>query len=120
MGDPKPSLVLWSKAAAAAAGSNIVPVQAKFVGNASDIVSSARDWFFHALPHEGESACSMCTGHELPDIWQVFVQSALYKPMTPLPDDHPDPERRGKGFNVPEVIEGPGNEVFAAYDDIVG
>ena len=114
MGDPKPPLVLWS-----AAGPDIVPVQAKLVEDATDIVSDARGRFLHALPHEGDGACCRCTGYEAPDERRVFVQTALYEPMPPLADDHPDPERRGEAFRLPEVIEGPDDEVFAAYDDVV-
>jgi hypothetical protein len=57
--------------------------------------------------------------HELEDRWEVFVQTARCKPMAPIRDDHPDPERRGKVFKFPEVIEEPDNKVFSAFEGIV-
>ena len=119
MSDHKPFLVLWSKAAVRAAGPNISTLQAKLLEEVTEIVSEAHDWFLHALPGEGEHACYPCTGNELPGSWKIFVQIAQYKPMRPIPDDHPDPERRGKVFRFPEALKEPDNEIFASYEDVI-
>src|SRR5262249_47769615 len=101
MSDPKPLLVLWSKAAVVTAGADIATLQNRLTAEACDITSQAHDWFLHALPGNDDGECFVCTGHELPDMWKVFIQSAIYRPMSPIRDDHPDPERRGKIFNFP-------------------
>jgi hypothetical protein len=118
MSDPKPLRVLWSKTAVHMAGTTIDELQSKLIAEASDIASQTHDWFLHALPGAAEGACFVCTGHELPDIWKIFVQSGLYAPMAPIRGDHPDPTRRGKVFKYPEVIKDSDNEIFAAYEDI--
>jgi len=119
MSDRKQMLVFWSKSAVEKAGENISALQAKLIEEATDITSGASDWFLHALPSEGDNLCYECRGHELPDKWKIFVQVAVYKPMAPIRDDHPDPERRGKVINFPEVIDSADNQVFALYDDLV-
>lgn len=119
MSNPKPLYVLWSKAAAEKAGHNISVLQTKLIAEVTDIVDSARGWFLHALPGEGEAACFQCSGQELPGQWKVFVQTACYKPGGPLPDNHPDPRRRGMAVNFPEVIKDPDNDIFAAHKDLL-
>jgi hypothetical protein len=57
---------------------------------------------------------------ELPDIWRIFVQSAVYTPIRPIRDDHPDPARRGKIFKYPEAIKGADNDICAKYEDLRG
>jgi len=118
--DPKPILVLWSKAAADAAATNITSLQSRLLVEATDITSGAYGWFMHALPVESEDACFLCNGREDLDAWTVFVRAAVFKPMAPIPDDHPDPARRGKVFKMPEATEEPDNEIFAEFSVLVG
>lgn len=118
MSDPKPMLVLWSKAAVKAAGADLPVLQAELVAEVTDIVSKAQSWFIHALAGKQEGNCFRCTGREHTEGWDVFVQTASYVPLPPAADDHPDPAWRGKALTFPEIVQEPGNEAFSPYGHI--
>lgn len=117
MSDQKPVLVLWSKAVVDAAGPNLPPLQEKLIEEVTEIISHAHECFLHVFA-QGEELCYLCTGHELPDKWKIYVQIGRYKPMPPLRDDHPDAKLRGKVFRFPEAIKEPENEIFAPFEDL--
>jgi len=119
MTDHKSFFVLWSNAAVEAAGPNISALQAELIEEAAEIVSQARDWFCHPLRAYGEDACYTCTGHELEDRWEIYVQTAQYRDLEPLRGDHPDPKMRGKIIKFPEALKQADNEIFVPYEDIV-
>ena len=48
----------------------------------------------------------------------MYVQIGRWAPLPPIRDDHPDPERRGKVFKMPEALKEPENEVFALFEDL--
>ena len=118
MHDPKPVRIVWSRAAVAEAGPDLFSLDARVVEEMTEISAKAIGWFYHAIPDAAEAACFLCQGHELADTWQIFVQLAAYKSSVRTADDHPDPERRGKVIQFPEVIEHPDNEVFASIEDL--
>jgi hypothetical protein len=118
MTETKPILVLWSKAAAAAAGPTLSALQAELLGEASDIVSQARDWFLHVLAGEDADDCFVAFGHETPDAWTVFVKRGVYEPSKPLPHEPADPDRRETGYRLPRAIDEADNEVFARLEEL--
>lgn len=117
MKDAKPLLVLWSKAAVTAVSSEISALQSKIAEQASDVASQTREWFLHAVRGDGQGMYYLCTGNELEDKYKIFVQTARYKPMAPIRDDHPDLGRSGEVFKYPEMSRKPDKEVFAAFED---
>ncbi len=119
MSDPKRVLVLWSKTAVATAGPKLSTLQSRIIEETSDITSRAREYFHHAVRDREAGTCYVCTGHELEENWEILVQEAHYRPMGPLPDNHPDPRQRGRVFKFPEANTGRDNEVFALFDDII-
>jgi hypothetical protein len=118
MTETKPILVLWSKAAVAAAGPRLTALQAELVSEASDIVSEARDWFLHALAGEDADDCFVAFGHETPDAWTVFVKRGVYQRSKPLARDPSDPEQRETGYRLPRAVDEADNEVFARFEEL--
>ena len=117
MSDQKPFLVLWSQAAVDAAGPNLSPLQAKLLEETTEIMTKAHDCFLHVFGRT-EELCYLCTGNEFPDQWKMYVQIGRWAPLPPIRDDHPDPERRGKVFKMPEALKEPDNEVFALFENL--
>lgn len=99
MESEKPLLVLWSKAAVIAAGTEIATLQARFLEEAADIVSQAREWFHHSLPSEAGDAGYVCIGNELADKWEILVQVARYKSLPPLLMTIPPPNSEEESSN---------------------
>jgi hypothetical protein len=117
MTDPKPLLVLWSKAAVRSAGVELSSLQKRLITEAGEIALQAGGWFLHTLPDNEDGKCFLCTGNELPHMWKIFVKTGIYKPFFRLRDDHPDLKRRGQMQKFPEAIVDPDNEEFGSYED---
>jgi hypothetical protein len=115
MTDPKPLLILWPKTAMHAAGPDLVTLQ--LTTEASEITSQTHDWFLHALPGEAERACFVCSGYELSEAGRIFIQRGIYVSMSPIGDDHPDPDRRRKVSKYREAVKNADDEIFASYED---
>lgn len=109
----KTLIVLWSKAAADAANQDLSALHDKLVAEAEDIIPQARAQFLHVFAPNGKTGCFMGSGHELPYAWKLFVQLGEHMPLQPLPNDHPDPDLRGKVYMMPKAIEGDDNRLFA-------
>jgi hypothetical protein len=109
---PKPLRTLWSRAALEQAGDALPQLQRQLNQDFADVMAGAYDWFRHVLRQE-EPVVYLCTGQEEESFWRVHVQLAGYRPLPPLPEDHPDPARRGKVFKFAEALDIAGNEEFA-------
>jgi hypothetical protein len=113
----KPLEILWSQAAIDRAGPRIVELQAKLIRELHDFLDGAAGNFLHVFDQEPDHSILMCQGDDSGGGWRIFVQIGEYEPMKPLPVDHPDPERRGKVFKMPVVVEEAQNEIFCRLDE---
>lgn len=113
----KPLEIFWSKAAIDRAGPRIVELQAKLIREIQDFLDGAEGDFLHVFEQDPDHSILMCRGDASRGIWRIYIQVGRYEPMEPMPDDHPDPERRGKVFKMPVVVEDEENEVFSRLDE---
>jgi len=113
----KPLDVYWSKAAVDRAGPRIVELQARLIRELQDFLDGATGDFLHVFEQEPDASILMCQGDDFRGTWRIFVQVGRYEPMKPLPADHPDPERRGKVFKMPIVVDDDENEIFSQLDE---
>lgn len=107
----KPIVTLWSEAAIAAAGDALTPTQRAVRLECSEITEEARGWFMHVVHLEGGNAY-LCMGSDEGEAWQVRVQLAEFEPMDPLPENHPDPQSRGRVIRMPRAVDADDNDVF--------
>jgi hypothetical protein len=117
MTDPKPLCVWWSSLAIATAGPDVSALRVKLLEDVREFLPDARGSFSHVIPSGEPGVCYLFTGQELPDVWEVTCQLAEFRPMPPLPDDHPVPRLRGKVTNFPVIIDGPDNTAFVAREE---
>ena len=108
----KAMVIYWSDAAVKMAGDTLPAVQQAIMVQCREIIDETHDWFFHVVTREADGPHYLCNGKEDEENWRVFVQLARYELMAPLPDDHPDPERRGKVFKMPVPDEVEGNDAY--------
>lgn len=100
--------IFWSKAALAAAGDRRTALQKRAFDDIAFYSGDGALWSLHVVEDEGHHYLFQCSN----DGQNVYVQTAHYLPMAPLPDDHPDPERRGKVYKYPEADGSDNNEIF--------
>jgi hypothetical protein len=109
---PKPLVTFWSKAAIDEAGDSLMHIQRTVRLECGEIAGEAREWFLHIVRPEG-GAAYLCNGRNEGPAWHVSIQLAEFESMDPLPEDHPDPERRGQVLKMPRAVETPENDIFA-------
>ncbi len=109
--------IYWSKAALELVGDRLTELQAKLLRDLQYFMDGAEHDFLHVFHRPEDSDILICHGEEKESHWLLFVQTGRYEPMTPMPDDHPDPERRGKVFQYPATGDSPANSEFSAIDE---
>lgn len=107
----KPLITLWSKAALAAAGDSLNPIQRLVRLECGEISNDAMGWFMHLVQLEGGQPY-ICTGSDEGEAWQVRVQLGEFEAMDPLPENHPDPQSRGGVVKIPRASDADDNDVF--------
>lgn len=106
----EPLRIFWSKAAIKAAGDRLAAVLKRAFEDIAYFDKGCGTWSLHVVEDGGRHYLFRCYDDD--NGQAVFIQTAHYVPMDPLPDDHPDPERRGKVFKYPVADKTDGNEDF--------
>jgi hypothetical protein len=107
--------IFWSDAAVKSAGRERSDLQRRALAQADEHSNGSRDWMMHAVTND-DGRVYLFDRTDDGHCFRTYVRLAHYEPMKPLPDDHPDPERRGKIFKVPVSDKCPGNETFVEFD----
>ena len=109
----KLSIDLWfSKLSLDLLGDQARAFESKVRGELDEIASEASAWFMHMVESDDGQASYLCEGTEHEASWRVLVRKAHFEHLTTLPEDHPDPKRRGSSVSFPKADELPSNDEF--------